>query len=302
MESGSSGHSEMRATNLRFMAQCRGNRFEVEIRALKGYYCLVVCPYALVKGDRLVLSPVDAGATPAFARLQLFARVLVPHASRGMYETVCEKLVSPPGLTVLMEYLQSNLGVCIASSHIHDASLSDQDLVYFDFASATVNFPSRGQAPSHRLDAVRIAQPEVLPSSGLPATPPTQRDPLFASGQRRGPIPTPSNPIRSGSFAPQTGSGRDGRGLAEGGTRGHDVQARSLYGMELTSDEFDVAEALTQRQQSANQAAAVPRPEPAIPVSEESGKSGLRGTVTMLIRSLANSMSDSDPFSEGGKK
>lgn len=299
----------MRATNLKFIAQCRGNRFEVVVRALKGYYGLLVCPYALVKGDRLVLSPVDAGATPAFARIQLFARVLVPHPNRGMYETVWEKLVSPPGLTVLMEYLQSNLGVCIASSHIHDAALSDQDLAYFDFASATVNFPSRGQSPSHRVDSVQMATTVAsMPSLAAPplpssaALPQIQRDPTFSSGQKRAPIPTPSNPVRSGTFMPMSPASQGGHGLQERSAPAPQKGGRNLYGLEFDSGEYDIADEITRQQTSPNRAAAVPRPESAIPVSDDPSKSGLRGTVTMLIRSLANTMSDSDPFSDGGKK
>ncbi len=290
----------MRAANLKFLAQCRGNRFEVSVRGLKGYYALLLCPYALVKGDRLVLSPLEAGTTAAFSRLQLFARVLVPHPDRGVYETIWEKLVSPPGLTVLMEYLQSNLGVCIASSHMNDDSWAYQELAYFDFASATVNFPSRGQCPAQRVDSVQYARTVgSMPAVAPPSVPPASRDPSFSSAVRRAPIPTPSNPIRSGSFVPVSPA-RPGQPTG----RPAPQPARSMYGMDVSEDEMDLAEQISAKQTSASKGTAVPRPGPAVPVAEDpnEGKGGFRGTVTTLIRSLASHMSDDDPFSGGGNK
>lgn len=301
MESGNKGYSEMRATNLKFVAQCRGNRFDVVVRGLKGYYGLMLCPYALVKGDRLVLTPVQAGATAAFGRLQLFARVLVPHPERGVYETVWEKLVSPPGVMVLTEYLQSNLGVCITTSHLGSSDWTEQELAYFDFASATVNYPGRGQNTTQRVDAVKSPPSSIqtVAESFLGAQ--TQQRPGVdpATSQRKN-LLTPSNPVRSGSLVAHAAGPQRRDPLPEPGGAPKPSQTQSIYGMEVSNEEMDLVELLNRPR--GRPSAEPPRPTTGRLEQEETkgeGKGGLRGTVTMLIRTLASHMSDSDPTNSG---
>ncbi|GEM_PF-2764438 len=286
MDSGSSGHSEMRTTNLKFLAQCRGNRFEVSVRALKGSYALLVCPFALVKGDRLVLTPTLAGATPGFGRLQLFARVLVPHPSRCLYEAVWEKLVSPPGLTVMMEYLQSNLGVCIAANHLLGLDWVDNELAYFDFASATVNFPSRGQAPAHRVDSVHYGSlPDELKPLGAP-----HPLPFSAPGSRT--LVTPTNPVRSGTWQPQATAASTHQKRQE--TKGADV-----YGMNVSQQDMDLIDQLSG---ATTRPTASPADAAAHQGAGNEQAQKRRGPVTMIIKSIASSLSGGDPFDDTGKR
>jgi len=181
-----------RNVDLAMRARHRGQQFLVTLKAIKAGMGLVSAPCKLVMGEPIVLQ--TAGHRAAVNTVQVFAAVGKEYEGRSLFVLSWEKAVSPTGMTALIEFLQTILGICLDGSTAMPNGLIDGEMAFFDFHSGRIQVPSRGTSTS-------------APADGLEEMVRHTQDDLRSGSRRTGPITRDG--VTPAHAAPHPGSPRD---------------------------------------------------------------------------------------------
>ena len=145
-----------------FRAVAGGRRFEAILRAIRNGGGLLSSPVGLEPSGLVVLHP--TGSAGATGSMQLVGKVTGATRVKGVFVLTWHKLVSPTGVSALLDFLAQTLRMPMRSFDLpRDGSL-DRETAYYDFGRHLIFTPERKyhvtQAPS------RIAKAAAAPPAG----------------------------------------------------------------------------------------------------------------------------------------
>jgi len=204
-----------RNLELAMRARHRGQQFLVTLKAIKPGVGLVSAPCPIAVGEPIVLQ--TATHRPAVNTVQVFAKVAKEFEGRGLFALSWEKAVSPTGMTALLEFLQTVLGICVNGGQALTHGLVDGEMAFYDFHKESVAVPSRGVSAAVESDGLEALVRRTQDNLQRPAgnTGPITRDGIVpghsaGAGTHQAPSSAPAV-LRTGPQgtppAPQRGSG-----------------------------------------------------------------------------------------------
>lgn len=236
--SSEAGSGSRQPVNLRFVALFKGNRFDVTVLAVKGHILLMKSQRVLPSGEKIVMFPLNAGTTAAFSTIQLFGVVSYVHEHRQLHEVMLEKAVSPKGTTVLIEYMQSSLGILLNASKMSPDRLLSREMCHYYFATESLVLPGRGEAPPDPQQEAR-AQTQPIGVRGTTSAARTGPVRLEAPSPSSGLSDKRTQPINADAFPERSQSGKPTpRGVVEDGD--HVI----VYGVRLKRSDWEMMENL----------------------------------------------------------
>lgn len=133
------GGAKPRQVDLPMRARHKARQFIVTLKAVKEPFGLIESPIGLSVGDLLMLQPLEE---TAFSQLQIYGKVARTYGDRHSYALEWEKVVSPTGISAMLEFMQMKLGMAVSVSVSTDHAMADGHMVYYDFKRGEVRDPA----------------------------------------------------------------------------------------------------------------------------------------------------------------
>lgn len=141
MQHSGQGNGASKNVEIPFRASAGGQRFEAVLRAVRTGGGLISSPKGLERGGLLVLQP--AGADGVDNSMQLVSRVEGPTRVKGLFVLNWQKLVSPTGVSALLQFLSRALQTSVRSIDLPRNGSLDKEMAYYDFGRHQIVTPER---------------------------------------------------------------------------------------------------------------------------------------------------------------
>ena len=208
-----------RAANAVFVADYKGRRFDVSLKATKAAMGLIESSVPLERHNPLRLIPAKGTPEP-FNDLFLLGEITKEHTARSLYEVRWIRLSVSAGFKPLMVYLRDRLGIGVERSALPLGGVIPEGMAVYQFESGRILFPdfeqrvesretqpirkqperTKTQPSRNRAEPAR-AQDPTPGSSGFRGekTPLPQPDAIFAGSRKR---QAPSTPVQANAAPP----------------------------------------------------------------------------------------------------
>ena len=177
-----------RNVEIPFRAAAGGQQFEAVLRAIRNGGGLISSPVGLEPSGTVVLQP--SGSSGVNNSMQLVGKVAGATRVKGVFVLTWHKLVSPTGVSALLEFLSQTLQTSVRSLDLpRDGSL-DRETAYYDFGRHLIFTPERkyhvtetpcrtagATAPVPAPGSIKQAMDRAAECRAKPAAPPPKQKP-----------------------------------------------------------------------------------------------------------------------------